>query len=87
MSEFPLVVVEWQDIRSDGEWKDIADLSGPVCCESYGRIVHDGLTWLAVAGSVMFKADGTVEQVGNVDQIPRGCVVKITPLEMEQAAS
>ena len=77
---YPLVMVEWKDINGEATSSSVSGLEGPVTAKSFGLLVRDEPSWISVAGSANYKPDGTLDEVSNVDSIPKGCITLIHTL-------
>lgn len=92
MSQFPLVMVEWEDaVRPDGEWEFIRAYKPPgVCqCQSVGWLVSEGNGQIILAPNMAELTDGSAEQMSGMIRIPLRAVtsrVTLMPQLSEQEA-
>ncbi len=82
MKKWRFVEVTWMDAVSMAEWKSQDDLPKPVRCISRGWLVKETKRYLVTAASVVFKEDGSVDEVSELLAIPKaGMVVKVRGLK------
>jgi len=75
-----LVVVEWLDAYVSGGWSDIDDVDHlPTLCHSVGWLVVENDTYVTIVPNISKREDLTTHCLGQIS-IPRGCIVKMTPV-------
>jgi len=75
-------LVEWSDTTSiQGAWSTAEDVKNirPTLIKTVGEIIHNDDDYVTIVGST-----GTDGEYGDVNCIPRNCIVKILPFPVEQ---
>ncbi len=77
------VEVEWMDATSIANWKELDDLPKPARCVTRGWLVQETDKYIVTAGTVLYKDDGSIDEVGELLAIPKaGMVVKVRRLKV-----
>lgn len=80
MKRFPVVQVEWSDIKSDPNWQALSDMkdSKPVTCISVGYLVKVD----RVGGRLILGHSITEDDNGDHTVIPLGVVKRIRRMKL-----
>lgn len=76
MMNWPRVEVTWLDtVHEDDTWIKPEDFPLPAVCYTRGWLIKEGEDFIVIAGTI--DENGEKSSVGDVNTIPRGCVVEI----------
>lgn len=79
LEKYPLVEIQWLDICSDSSWlsiKDAMTMALPVC-NTKGHLLSQAKGVTRVFGDYSSKANGEIEEIGNVTIIPNSVIIDI----------
>ena len=81
---YTLNLVWWEDIVSECEWSDIADIKKAktaVCC-SFGWLVEQNEKTTVIMADFIFEDSGVIKQGGGHTVIPTKNIIKIKKLKI-----
>ena len=81
MDKYPLVIVKWRDILAMAGWETAEEVD-PIEVESVGWLCHDGDDVIKLGSTL-----GDDGEAYAVTAFPRGCVLSVTSVHPESAAT
>ncbi len=70
------VEVEWLDAISVAEWRTLSNLPKPAKCVTRGWVVKEMDDYVVLAGTMLYKEDGSIDEVSELLVIPKRGMVK-----------